>query len=511
MNAETATGGRSDALLSALFLVLGVLVTGCGSGSGGSGKPSGQGSSTPATSARSPSGTAARPPLGLSAAPEVSHFERIPMDAAEKAGKSLLAFLDTSATDMRAYHALRRAVSCGEPFLRERRVESEALFGPPDDPTNGPLGRLDTAMAKGDRQAIEREAAFVKRALLGVSMSFDKHHVDLPRVAVLLPKAAYTLGAIFAGSKPGLAATPKGVIADAQGHLDAIDQMVAFNRQYVSPNPEYGPAFDRVQKRLASLRKALSAAEQAGELTDRASLVVQTGHLGAELRALIGPSSDLWKPPAPAISALARPSPDGVAEPTSVLTLPRSFGPAASTASDPAKAGDPPKGAGSARPPSTEAPRFSGQSPLDRFARGDEKAFTEEDRRGFDVAAGKGRCLSCHLPPLFGVAEPPDFQRSLTAILGAPDKPGQKAPSAGAGKPASHVVLSLRDVAKTAPYFHHGVFPTLESVVDFYDAGAGRSVGVDSPDMSPSLHKLDLSAAEKRALLRFLRSALAEP
>ncbi len=411
----------------------------------GSAPAGGQGTSRAAVSTATASGTASarRPPTPLEA-PEVAHFERIPIDAAAKAKSALAAFLDASATDMRAYHSLRRAVSAGDPFFRARRAEAEALFGPEADPTAGPLGRLDTAVVTADRQAIDKEAAAVKQALSALAASFEKDRVRLPLVASMLPRAAYSLGAILAGAKPGVALSPRGLLADAQGHLDAIEQMIAFNNQYVSPNPEYGPAVTRAQERISALRKALTAAESAGALTGTASLVVQTGHLGAEPALLLGPSSDLWVPPPPAVPP--RPGPLPVASPSPRASS-RCLAPTA----------------------------WSSQAPIDRFARGDEKALTPEDRLGFDVAAGKGRCFTCHVPPLFG------------------------------GDGAAPATPSLRNIDRTAPYFHDGAFPTLESVVDFYDKGGDASAG------HPRVRKLDLSAAEKKALLRFLRAALAEP
>src|SRR5262249_44888000 len=65
-------------------------------------------------------------------------------------------------------------------------------------------------------------------------------------------------------------------------------------------------------------------------------------------------------------------------------------------------------------------------SPIDRFARGDENALSAEDRRGFDVFAGKGRCSRCHVPPLFGGAYAPDFSTAIYAVLGVPKAPGNK-------------------------------------------------------------------------------------
>jgi cytochrome c peroxidase len=60
---------------------------------------------------------------------------------------------------------------------------------------------------------------------------------------------------------------------------------------------------------------------------------------------------------------------------------------------------------------------------------------------------------------------------------------------------------SLRNVALTAPYMHDGSLPNLEAVVDFYDRG-----GIDNPEKSALVVPLGLSAAERAALVAFLRT-----
>jgi cytochrome c peroxidase len=60
---------------------------------------------------------------------------------------------------------------------------------------------------------------------------------------------------------------------------------------------------------------------------------------------------------------------------------------------------------------------------------------------------------------------------------------------------------SLREVSKTAPYMHNGILPTLASVVDFYDKG-----GEQAKNKDPRIKPLGLTAAEKAALVEFLKS-----
>ena len=60
---------------------------------------------------------------------------------------------------------------------------------------------------------------------------------------------------------------------------------------------------------------------------------------------------------------------------------------------------------------------------------------------------------------------------------------------------------SLRDVASTPPYMHDGSVAALEDVVEHYNRG-GRA----NPHLDSELHQLQLTDAEKRALVAFLKS-----
>jgi cytochrome c peroxidase len=61
-------------------------------------------------------------------------------------------------------------------------------------------------------------------------------------------------------------------------------------------------------------------------------------------------------------------------------------------------------------------------------------------------------------------------------------------------------------VALTAPYMHNGAYPTLESVVDFYDRGGGAGIGVTLGHQTLPPDPLRLTAREKRALVAFMRA-----
>lgn len=158
-----------------------------------------------------------------------------------------------------------------------------------------------------------------------------------------------------------------------------------------------------------------------------------------------------------------------------------------------------------------------GKSPIDRLARGDASAWTADMAAGLEVFVTKGRCARCHVPPTFGGARPPDFTAPIYGVLGVPIKPGDKTldPDLGRGvhtKSAADAhsfrTPTVRNVGTTAPYFHHGTFPTLELVVDLYDKGGGKALGLDVPNQDPDVRELALTAEERRVLLVFLREAL---
>jgi cytochrome c peroxidase len=149
-----------------------------------------------------------------------------------------------------------------------------------------------------------------------------------------------------------------------------------------------------------------------------------------------------------------------------------------------------------------------GTAPIDRFARGDRGALSADAKAGFDVFAGKGRCARCHIPPVFGGSRPPDFTAPVFAVLGVPSAPNANAVDADRGRNGAFRVPTVRNMRRTAPYFHHGRYATLEQVVDFYDRGGGRGLGLDVPNQDPEIRPLHLSVEDKRVLVVFLRESL---
>jgi len=123
-------------------------------------------------------------------------------------------------------------------------------------------------------------------------------------------------------------------------------------------------------------------------------------------------------------------------------------------------------------------------SPFDRYLARDNNALSVQAKRGGVLFFGVARCSQCHNGPFLGGR---DFANSGVPQLGP--GVGQAVPlDKGRGEILNFQfyqfafrVPPLRNVEVTAPYFHNGSFPTLESVVKHYN------------DVSTSLRTFDPS------------------
>jgi cytochrome c peroxidase len=189
----------------------------------------------------------------------------------------------------------------------------------------------------------------------------------------------------------------------------------------------------------------------------------------------------------------------------------------------------------------------SRNAPFDRFIAGDDAAISASAKRGAALFVSKAGCIQCHSGPSFtdnefhnlGVPQTgpnvperddghwaaiPGLSRNVFSGAGA----FSDNPDAGAAKLAvltqqqkdvgAFRTSTLRDIAETAPYMHTGGFPTLESVIDFYNAGGGTVSAPDggtdggppAPIKSPLVVPLNLTAAEKADLVDFLETLTGE-
>ncbi|MGE0789614.1 MAG: MbnH family di-heme enzyme [Sandaracinaceae bacterium] len=170
---------------------------------------------------------------------------------------------------------------------------------------------------------------------------------------------------------------------------------------------------------------------------------------------------------------------------------------------------------------------ISGDSPYDRYVRGEVDAMSESALRGADLFFGERfDCFHCHGGFNFsssvdhaGVVfqEAVFFNNGLYDIDGRggypPDNRGLAAFTGEVTDEGRFKPPSLRNIAVTAPYMHDGSIATLDEVIDMYAAG-GRLLtegpyvgdGRENPYKSIFVHGFEPTAEERADLLAFLVS-----
>lgn len=141
----------------------------------------------------------------------------------------------------------------------------------------------------------------------------------------------------------------------------------------------------------------------------------------------------------------------------------------------------------------------AGDSPFDRFATGRADALSAVEREGLDLFRGRARCDRCHTGPL--LSDEAFHNTGVAWRDGEPRDSGRAGVTRQPQDVGAFRTPTLREVARTAPYMHDGSLATLEDVVEFYDRG-----GHANPYLDPLIRPLDLTAAEKHALVAFLRA-----
>jgi len=146
----------------------------------------------------------------------------------------------------------------------------------------------------------------------------------------------------------------------------------------------------------------------------------------------------------------------------------------------------------------------------------DKPVLDKNEINGFNIFMGKAKCGTCHFLPLFSGAIPSRYYYIESEVIGVPataKKNAQLDKDLGryaiTGLPLhkfSFKTPTLRNAALTAPYMHNGVFNTLEEVIDFYNNGGGKGLGVAPVNQTLPFDKLHLTTGEKKDLISFIKS-----
>lgn len=140
----------------------------------------------------------------------------------------------------------------------------------------------------------------------------------------------------------------------------------------------------------------------------------------------------------------------------------------------------------------------------DKFAAGDKTALSEPQQRGLDIFLGKGQCLICHAPPYFSTAMGVDGGVYFNVGIGTdvPDEQvdvGRMKVTNNQTDWAAFKPPSLRNVTRSAPYFHNGSVAKLEDAVKLMSSG-----GIKNKNLNPVLADRGLTDAERADLIAFL-------
>lgn len=160
---------------------------------------------------------------------------------------------------------------------------------------------------------------------------------------------------------------------------------------------------------------------------------------------------------------------------------------------------------------------ISYNAPFDQYMRGNDKAINSSAIDGFNLFTGKAKCATCHYIPFFNGSKPPLWYYQESEVIGVPGA-ALSDPAKADSDPGRFAIYpkpffahafktpTLRNIALTAPYMHNGVYTTLEQVIEFYDKGGGRGMGLSVPNQTLPFEKLGLTEKEKRDLKAFLEA-----
>jgi cytochrome c peroxidase len=141
---------------------------------------------------------------------------------------------------------------------------------------------------------------------------------------------------------------------------------------------------------------------------------------------------------------------------------------------------------------------ISGNTAWDKWKAGDNNAISQSAWRGWNIFQSI-KCNNCHDGVLFTDQQYHNVGIGMDAK--EPD-PGRFKVTNKPEDTGAFMTPTLRDIAKSAPYFHDGSAKTLEEAVDIMLAGGKPNDHLDKKNLEP--HKL--LPEQREDLLNFLKS-----
>jgi cytochrome c peroxidase len=144
-------------------------------------------------------------------------------------------------------------------------------------------------------------------------------------------------------------------------------------------------------------------------------------------------------------------------------------------------------------------------------------SLSESETSGFNLFAGKAKCATCHFIPVYNGTVPPWYNNSESEVIGVPKSIAWKNATIDPDEGRyqfnqieqlrfSFKTPTVRNIEKTAPYMHNGVYSTLEDVIKFYELGGGNGIGLKLPYQTLPFDNLQLTESEKQDIINFLKT-----
>lgn len=153
----------------------------------------------------------------------------------------------------------------------------------------------------------------------------------------------------------------------------------------------------------------------------------------------------------------------------------------------------------------------SRKSRFDKFIEGDSTQLSDQEVLGLHLFRTKARCINCHNSPYF--SDNQFHNVGLTYYKREYEDLGLYNLTKKPEDVGKFRTPSLREIMKTGPYMHNGLFPEIRGVLNMYNAGMPNLKPKENekddilfPKTSPLLQKLNLDKSELDALEAFLNS-----
>ncbi|MFO1452194.1 MAG: cytochrome c peroxidase [Opitutaceae bacterium] len=153
---------------------------------------------------------------------------------------------------------------------------------------------------------------------------------------------------------------------------------------------------------------------------------------------------------------------------------------------------------------------------FDTFLKGKPEALSDAAVRGLHLFRTDARCINCHMGPTFSDGK--FHNENLTYYGRKFEDLGRYAVTQNPADVGRFRTPTLRNIPRTGPYMHNGLFPHLEGVLRAYNAGMGtirRKPGQEHdplfPIKSPLLKPLGLNEHDLADLRAFLESLAETP